>query len=150
MKEDILKFRKCCEILKSEKGFTNEKLCKELGISDPTLSKLMTFDLSDLKGIRASTLGIIQGFLKRHCNDVNYAGIKSAPDNIVEKASEKISEVGNLRKNLSNYQTSGEPPKKIEVTAEDKEKIETVNPFPLLFEAMKLVPPHIKITITIN
>jgi DNA-binding Xre family transcriptional regulator len=151
MREDILKFRKVCVVLKSEKEYTNEKLCKELGISDPTLYKLINADIDELKGIRASTLGVIQDFMKRHCNDLNYAGIKPAPDNIVEQAAD------NLRKNLSNYHVPDQL-KVIpeEIKSEPAEEIpaaileQTMNPFTLFIEALKQIPDNVTIHISVN
>lgn len=150
MKEDVLKFRKCVEMLKSEKGYTNEKLCKELGISDPTLFKLMTIDLTELKGLRASTLGIIQDFMKAHCNDINYAGIE--PDTSFKVDADK------LRKNLGNYQEPRkEKEKAIEIHTDEQkgnhssEILEqTSNPFDLFLEALKSVPSNVTIHILIN
>lgn len=152
MKEDLLKFRKCCEILKTEKDYTNGKLCKELGISEPTLFKLMTMDINEAKGLRDSTLGIIQDFLKKHCNDVNYAGIKPAPEAVQE-----------MRKNLGNYK---EPDKKVEektspidytIVPGKKKETESIalteqtgNPFTALLEALNSVPKNITIVITVN
>lgn len=149
MKEDLLKFRKCCEILKTEKDYTNGNLCKELGISEPTLFKLMTMDINEAKGLRASTLGIIQDFLKKHCNDVNYAGIKPAPEDVQE-----------MRKNLGNYDKKvEEKTSPIDYTIvpgkkKDPEIIsqteQTGNPFAALLEALNNVPKNITIVITIN
>ncbi len=91
MHEDILKFRKLCEILKTEKKYSNKKLYLELGVSDPTLAKLLKEDLNTIKP-RASVLALVQDFIKKHIDDINYAGIK--PD---------TKEVERLRKNLSDY-----------------------------------------------
>jgi hypothetical protein len=110
MKDDILKFRKCVDVLKKEKGFSNVKICSEMGISDPTLKKLMETDIAELKP-RASVLALVQDFNKKHCNDLNYADIKPAPE-----------EIRKMRKNLVNYK---EPEKEILETIErDKKSIE--------------------------
>jgi len=157
MKEDVLRFRKCVEMLKSEKGYTNEKLCKELGISDPTLFKLMTIDLTELKGLRASTLGIIQDFMKAHCNDINYAGIE--PLEITPENKEKVEAAERLSKHpYFKGKTSGgandlRPEKeKKEVGPEQiSGTLETTsNPFALLLEALKSIPSNVRIQISIN
>jgi hypothetical protein len=98
MKNDIIKFRKCVEILKKEKGYTNGRVCDEMGISGPTFHKLMTDDISEFK-CRPSILGLVQDFNKKHCNDLNYAGIEPAPEAVVK-----------MKKNLVNYK---EPEKTI-------------------------------------
>lgn len=81
MREDIEKFRKVVAII-LEKGQTKGLICKEMGMSGPTLQNLLTAELNSFNrdgqsGLRASTLGIIQDFNKRHIDDLNYAGIKA-------------------------------------------------------------------------
>jgi len=79
MKDDILKFRSVCEILRKEKQYTNKQFCQELGISEPTLTKLLKDDINEIKP-RASVLGIVQDFNKNHRSDVNYAGVTTEPE----------------------------------------------------------------------
>ena len=79
MKEDVIKFRKVYNILIDKKVLTAKSIIKELGLSEPSLHKILTADLDELKGLRASTLGMLQDFMKRHINDLNYAGIESDP-----------------------------------------------------------------------
>lgn len=77
MKEDVIKFRKIYKILIDNKVLHKNSIIKELGLSEPSLHKILTADLDDLKGLRASTLGLLQDFMKRHIGHVNYAGIEA-------------------------------------------------------------------------
>jgi len=82
MKDTIIKFRKTCDVLINEKGYTKGSICKEAGMSEPTLQKLLNDELDSFKrdgqaGMRSSTLAIIQDFNKMHRDDLSYAGIAS-------------------------------------------------------------------------
>ncbi|KKP51035.1 MAG: hypothetical protein UR43_C0028G0006 [candidate division TM6 bacterium GW2011_GWF2_33_332] len=87
MKDDILKFRKIYTILTKEKGKQKKYVYHEMSISEPSLVKILTADLNDLKGLRASTLGVIQDFNKRHMDDFNYSGIKSITEPVSKETS---------------------------------------------------------------
>lgn len=175
MKEDILKFRKLCDILLKDKGYSKSSICKEIGISEPTLQKLLTAELDSFNrdgssGMRASTLGIIQDFNKKHCNDLNYAGIKPAA--IIEV--DKKVDTEKLKKNLSNYK---EPEKKVEekikeglkrtgeAFMKEARRLEfkgseyvphleitgkPYNAFDSFLEALKSVPSNVTIHISVN
>jgi hypothetical protein len=122
MKNDILKFRKCVEVLISEKGYNKNKISLELKLTWPTLKKILEAPIDEIK-IQASVLGILQDFLKKHCNDINYAGIKPAPE-AVQK----------MKKNLVNYQESDKGIHEVSETANEaiKEKSDEINPSVLL------------------
>lgn len=76
MKEAVIEFRKLCKVLIDEKGYTIDKICAETGLSYPTYDKLIKADLSEKCGIRASTIGILQDFHKKHVDDLRYQGIE--------------------------------------------------------------------------
>jgi len=155
MKEDVLKFRKCVEILVKEKKSSSAKIIQEMGISEPTFYKILKSDIAEMK-IQSSVLGIIQDFNRKHCNDINYAGIE--PATLIEGDKEK--ETNKLRKNLSNYQEprkEKEKEKEVEIHTDEQkgnhssEILEqTSNPFDLFLEALKSVPSNVTIHIFIN
>ncbi len=72
MKDDILKFRKLCEVLKKEKNYTGNKIVIESGLTWPTFQKLTKAPIDEIK-IQASILAVIQDFIKKHIDDLNYA-----------------------------------------------------------------------------
>lgn len=78
MKDDILKFRKLCDVLIKEKDYTVNKICIESGITWPTMKKLREEDIKEIK-IRSSVLGQIQNYIRIHCDTIRFAGIKSEP-----------------------------------------------------------------------
>ena len=73
--DDIIKFRKTCEKLLENKKITKKDISKEIGLSEPSVIKIMTVPLSDLKGLRASTLAAMQDFSKKHKIEADYADI---------------------------------------------------------------------------
>lgn len=89
MKEDVLKFRKLCDILINEKEMTVNKIVIESGITWPTIKTLREEDIDNIH-IKSSILGRIQDYLKKHCEDMNYAGIKS--ETFVEKTEKELGE----------------------------------------------------------
>ena len=86
MKEAVIEFRKMCKVLIDEKGYTADKICTETGLSWSTYDKLMKADLQEKCGIRASTVGIIQDFHKKHVNDLRYSGIEPGETKPAKKA----------------------------------------------------------------
>ncbi len=77
MKEDIFKFKNLCTILRKEKGWKLQRISIETGLSQTCIDKIMKVEnTDDMKGIRASTLGIIQNFCKKYRDHTNYAGIE--------------------------------------------------------------------------
>jgi len=134
MKEDILKFRKVVDILKSEKGYKLPQLVKEIGVSEPTFFKLINTDINELK-IQASVLGLVQDFNKKHLDDIRYVGIESIKEPVITQ--EKKSS-----KNQAN-----ESPKK------GKDKINASVSEDFIFalaEAAKRLPDNVCISISIN
>jgi hypothetical protein len=93
MKEDILKFRKCVDILIKEKGYNKNKISIESKINWPTMKKLLEEDINVVH-VKASNLGLVQDFLHKHCDDMNNAGIKSEniPGELIDKYSDKKNE----------------------------------------------------------
>jgi len=132
MYEDVLKFRKLCGVLKSEKKYSVKQIIAETGLSEPTVSKLLKDNPAELK-IRPSVLGTVQDFIKKHISDLNYAGIRPDPR-----------EVERMRKNLSDYSADS-----------SKKENETPEPGPepgsqiidLLKQLSKLVPSNVQIII---
>jgi hypothetical protein len=82
MKEEIIRFRELCNVLIEEKDWSLKRLAMEIKVSPPTLDRIRTSDLDDLKGVHASTLGAIQDFCKRHREVLEYAGIESDPETV--------------------------------------------------------------------
>lgn len=78
MKDDILKFRKTCNVLIADKGYNKNKISIESKLNWPTLKKVLEDPIDKIK-IAASNLGLIQDFNKKHLDDVSYAGIVSWP-----------------------------------------------------------------------
>lgn len=76
MKDDILKFRKTCDVLIADKGYNKNKISIESKLTWPTLKKVLEDPVDEIK-IMPSILGIIQDFNKKHIDDVRYAGIQS-------------------------------------------------------------------------
>ena len=68
-KEDIIKFRRTCETMLNSKQKKLKEIADEVGLSEPSVVKIMNTPLPELKGIRASTLGAIQDFNKNHRDD---------------------------------------------------------------------------------
>ena len=134
MKDDVLRFRKCVEILKNEKGKSNKQIQVEMGVSEPTFSKLINDDISALK-VRASILAAVQDFNRKHCNDINYAGIK--PDAIED-----------MKKNLSDY--SSDKPEKKFIPEQPKEILKHADFVEAITAFAKSLPSNVKITITVN
>jgi len=138
MHEDFLKFRKLCEVLKTEKGWAQKKFLLELDISQPTFNKLLKADIETIK-FHASILGIIQDFIRKHIDDLNYAGIRPDPETVER-----------MRKDLSNYQPAGNERK------ENKEPGSEIEPEPgnqfldLLNQLSKLIPANVQIIINPN
>jgi transcriptional regulator with XRE-family HTH domain len=71
---DIDKFKKICEILKKEKNYTDKIIAAEMGISDVHVNNILK---DKILKIRASTLGKIQDFNKKHITDLEYAGLSN-------------------------------------------------------------------------
>lgn len=84
MKEDILKFRKLCNILINEKEMTVNKICIESGITWPTMKKLREDDINDIH-IMSSVLGQVQNYLHKHCDTIRLAGIIVDPDEVASE-----------------------------------------------------------------
>jgi hypothetical protein len=82
-KQDILKFRKLCEILIKGGTYTANKIVIEAGINWPTYKKILEWDIKDIK-ISASNLGRVQDFIKKHLNDLDYDGITPDVDIDIE------------------------------------------------------------------
>ncbi len=76
MKDDILKFRKTCDVLIADRGYNKNKISIESKLTWPTLKKVLEDPVDEIK-IMPSILGIIQDFNKKHIDDVRYEGIKS-------------------------------------------------------------------------
>jgi hypothetical protein len=149
MHEDILKFRKLCGILKKEKCYNYKSLQSEIGVSEPTLAKLLKAKPEECK-FYPSILGKVQDFIRKHIDDLNYAGIKPTEQDkrqadllLDEKyhSSDSVKpdpeEVEKIRKNLSNYGSKT-----------DKEDPESGSRLvDLLTELSKLVPSNVQIII---
>ena len=75
MKEDIIKFRKLCDVLINENGYNKNRIVVESKLSWPTFKKVIEAPIDELK-IQASILGFIQDFIRKHSADYNYAGVK--------------------------------------------------------------------------
>lgn len=133
MRDDILKFRKLCEVLKKEKHYSQKQFCIELGISQGTFKNLLKEDIATIKPY-SSVLGKVQDFIRKHINDLNYAGIKPDPET-----------VNKLRKNLKNYQPDKQP------EVDENKKPEPENPEPVILDLLKklaeLVPANVQIII---
>ena len=148
MKEDILKFRKTCDVLLKEKGYTRGSICREAGMSEPTLQKLLNDELDSFKrsgqaGMRSSTLGIIQDFNKRHKDDVTYAGIKSDVIPMQTKTG----------KTEFEYNNQGKEHKELlrKIDSNTKPELLTAPSFmESLIEALKQIPSNVTIQISIN
>ena len=75
MKDDIIKFRKIVECLQEEGKCKLNKIIEEMGISQPTLYKIL-YDNLEVVSIRASVLGKVQDFIKKHNLVLSYKGIE--------------------------------------------------------------------------
>lgn len=142
MKDDILRFRKVCDVLMKEQKYTQSKLCAEMGVSEPTIMKLLKGDLAEFK-IRASVLGVVQDFCEKHCDDLKYAGINST-DSVPEKVKEALKKTGESIMN--------EAKQKEEKLIEEIEPAEaqTTSFTDLLIEFAKSLPANVSIQISIN
>jgi len=78
-RDDVLKFRKLCDVLIGENQWPLKRIAMSTGLSLPTIEKLRTSDLAELTGIRASSFAAMQDFVKRNITVLDYAGIKSQP-----------------------------------------------------------------------
>lgn len=151
MKDDIKAFRKLVNLLTSEGKYTIDKICSEAHISYPTIDKILNTDVSELK-IRASTLGIIQDFLKKHVNTFKYAGI--TPEEEPKQKRQKKVKVESIPEALpedrefDSAQLLNESSKKIELSPEKEEILRSFAD--LLKELAELVPCNMKLTIQIN
>ena len=148
MTDDILKFRKTCDILMKEKGYTRGSICREAGMSEPTLQKLLNDELDSFKrsgqaGMRSSTLGIIQDFNKRHMDDVTYAGVKSEVIPMGTKTGKIEFEHNNQEKERAELLKK--PETKIE-----PEPLTAPSFMESFIEALKQIPSNVTIQISIN
>jgi hypothetical protein len=140
MKDDILKFRKICGILlKTE---SRKVICLDMGVSDPTLTKLLDSDLDDEFKIRASMLGMVQNFNKKHREILNYAGIEPASPSVVDK------EVERLNKNNSHYHPETEKKKPSPAPEPKPEAKEDF--FDLMRRASKVIPKNVKLIVELK
>jgi DNA-binding Lrp family transcriptional regulator len=149
MKEDdVLKLRKIVEILRTEKKYSMAKIGKEIKLSEPTLKKLLEDDIAEMH-VRASVLGLVQDFNKKHCEDLNYAGIEAAPETVVRKAVEKMKkekkQTGFSPEDLPDFKSAEEFNHEVQETVYPEEGLK------LFFESLgKAIPPNMTMTITIN
>ena len=145
MKDDIVKFHKICTSL-LKRGYSNSKIYKEMGISDPTFQKLLTVDLTDPKGIRVSTLAMIQDFNKKHIEEFNYDGIE--PIKITPENKEQVENAIKLSKH-SYFSDKKEEDKPTPTKGEP-----TIPPFAQFLSALAqtihLIPSNVSIHISIN
>ena len=149
MKEDILKFRKVCDILKQDKGYKLPQLIKELGVSEPTFYKLINTDINELK-IQSSVLGLVQDFNKKHLDDVRYAGIEGIKEPAPIKEKKVLKDQHKVPS--ETVQQSDDMPTK-EATKKSKDKIieSACEDFiSVLAEAAKRLPDNVRISISIN
>jgi hypothetical protein len=168
MKEDVLKFRKVCDLLIREGGYNKNKISIESKLTWPTLKKVLESPIEEIH-ITASVLGFVQDFTKKHLDALTYEGInshKTDPEpekrEIVEQVKQKpakektegeertLNHFSERRKKLLEKRRPSKepkPPAEKELTS-----LEPVlfNPFDLLMQALKTIPSNVTIKITIN
>lgn len=94
-KEDIIKFRRTCETMLNSKQKKLKEIADEVGLSEPSVVKILNTPLPELKGIRASTLGAIQDFNKNHRDDCYRQEVEEpAKSNPIPKSKETRKEIG--------------------------------------------------------
>jgi hypothetical protein len=79
MKEDVRRFRKIYSNLVEGKTRTPKQIRDEMGISQPTLKRLIEAPIDEEFHIRASILGLIQDFSKKY-RDYERLNIEPEPD----------------------------------------------------------------------
>lgn len=77
MKEDVRRFRKIYSNLVEGKTRTPKQIRDEMGISQPTLKRLIEAPIDEEFHIRASILGLIQDFSKKY---TDYERVIIEPD----------------------------------------------------------------------
>lgn len=140
--EDILKFRKVCDVLIKEKGYNKNKLVSESKLSWPTFQKVFKPGPEPAK-VSASVLGIIQDFNKKHLTVLNYAGIKpvaTAEAESSDRHKPDKADVDRLRSCNSNYKPEEKKDNEIEVKNPGLQD--------LIRSIQKLIPRGVAITIT--
>lgn len=85
MKEDIEKFRKLATMLLSGNTLSKDDILRTMGISIPTLDKLLHENMATIK-IQASILAKVQDFNKTYCQ---YQGIEEQPAKEKKEKKEK-------------------------------------------------------------
>lgn len=81
VRNDVVRFRKLCDVLTKEHRWLQKQLFAEVGLSHTAVTTLWKGDVKDVK-LRASTLGAIQDFIRKHIDKLNYAGVKSGKKDI--------------------------------------------------------------------
>ena len=94
MKEDVIKFRKTCDILIKNKGYNKNRIVTESGISWPTFQKILVTPIDELH-IQASVLGLVQDFNRKHCEDFNYANADPIPGTVEQNKKQSKPEKDN-------------------------------------------------------
>lgn len=98
MKEDVLRFRKLCDIL-IKKGYNKNKIVLESKLTWPTFQKILVEPIEEIH-ITASVLGIVQNFIKKHIDDLNYEETVIISDSVTKQAAK------DLAKSLGSYEGS--------------------------------------------
>lgn len=106
MKEDVLKFRKLCDILVKEYNMSVNQISIDSGITWPTMKKLREEDINTI-GIKASILGQIQNYLHKKSDIVNLGDMKFSKSEIAgievhEKLEKEITEKQKFHEAISD------------------------------------------------
>lgn len=154
MKDDIIRFRKLCDILIKEKGYNKNRVVLESKLTWPTLKKVLEEPIDEIK-IQSSVLGLIQDYCKVHKDDFTYAGIKSEP--IPEREIKIVSEI--KKEDFGTIMPEGHN-KPEKVNGSDKKEPEgrtveaelQVSPdlVDQLIDLIKKIPSNVSIEIVIN
>jgi len=136
-RDDIIKFRRICKTFLDSKQMTRKQIAGEIGLSEPSVVKALTVPIQDLKGLRASTLGAIQDFNKKHQSDADYIDAGPPPESVEEQIP-------------IDPKREYDPPKK-ETQREIANEAAIQNTFwSLINEAARCVPDNIKIIVEIQ
>lgn len=160
MKDDILKFRKLCDVLIKEKDYNVNRIVIESGITWPTMKKLRETDINEIR-IKASVLGQVQNYIHKHCEVLRMTGIHPAYEaadksNLIPEPEKKFLKLAEDRLTGKRKYSKREPKPKPEpdhVPEPDNEKVNKLLKdsfwlsLKLLHDSM---PENVTVVVTIN
>lgn len=122
MKDDVLRFRKICQVLLESNTKRKKDLEQLTGLSTVAIHKILHSDLNEEFHLRASTLGIIQDFNKKFCDYENMKISEIQASNAAQPPSTEEGVPPNLSSLLDKVLQQLPDGAKLTITLHKKEK----------------------------